>query len=70
MSDMASSGDAGRGEPTRIRGWAGCNRRAVHFGTRGFKTDEGWRETDSLAHDDLLPAAKLLDMPHGPISLK
>jgi hypothetical protein len=32
--------------------------------SRGFKTDEGWRETDSLGQDDLLPAAKLLDLAH------
>lgn len=32
--------------------------------TRGYKADDGWRETDSLGHDDLLPAAKLLDMAH------
>ena len=29
--------------------------------TRGFKTEEGWRETDNLGFEDLLPAAKLLD---------
>ena len=33
--------------------------------SRGFKTDEGWRETDSLGYEDLLPAAKLLDMAHS-----
>ena len=32
--------------------------------TRGYKASEGWRETDSLGHDDLLPAAKLLDLAH------
>ena len=32
--------------------------------TRGFKTDEGWRETDNLGFEDLLPAAKLLDQAH------
>jgi hypothetical protein len=32
--------------------------------TRGFKTDEGWRETDSLGYDDLLAAGKLLDLTH------
>lgn len=33
--------------------------------TRSYKAgDEGWRETDSLGHDDLLPAAKLLDLAH------
>jgi hypothetical protein len=32
--------------------------------TRGFKADDGWRETDNLGGDDLLPAAKLLDMAH------
>ena len=26
--------------------------------------DDEWRETDSLGHDDLLSAAKLLDMAH------
>jgi len=30
--------------------------------TRSYKVDEGWRETDSLGQDDLLPAGKLLDM--------
>jgi hypothetical protein len=30
--------------------------------SRGYKVDEGWRETDALGQDDLLPAAKLLDM--------
>ena len=32
--------------------------------TRGYKADEGWRETDNLGYDDLLPAAKLLDLAH------
>ena len=32
--------------------------------TRGYKTDEGWRETDNLGFDDLLTAAKLLDQAH------
>jgi hypothetical protein len=32
--------------------------------TRGYKADDGWRETDSPGFDDLLPAAKLLDMAH------
>ena len=32
--------------------------------TRGFKTEEGWRETENLGFEDLLPAAKLLDMSH------
>ena len=32
--------------------------------TRGFKTDEGWRETDNLGYEDLLPAGKLLDQAH------
>jgi hypothetical protein len=31
---------------------------------RGYKTDEGRRDTDNLGYDDLLPAAKLLDMAH------
>jgi hypothetical protein len=30
--------------------------------TRSYKVNEGWRETDALGQDDLLPAAKLLDM--------
>ncbi|HYH66891.1 MAG TPA: hypothetical protein VD866_19510 [Urbifossiella sp.] len=33
--------------------------------TRGFKTDEGWRETDNFGYDDLLPAAKLIDLAHS-----
>jgi hypothetical protein len=33
--------------------------------TRGYKTDEGWRETDALGFDDLLPAAKLLAQAHS-----
>jgi hypothetical protein len=33
--------------------------------TRGFKTEEGWRETDNLGYEDLLAAAKLLDMSHS-----
>ena len=32
--------------------------------TRSFKTDDGWRETDNLGYDDLLPAAKLADLAH------
>ena len=32
--------------------------------TRGYKVDESWRETDSLGYDDLLSAAKLLDLAH------
>ena len=32
--------------------------------TRGYKADEGWRETDNLGYDDMLPAAKLLDLAH------
>jgi hypothetical protein len=32
--------------------------------TRGYKVDEGWRETDNLGFDDLLAAAKLLDSAH------
>jgi hypothetical protein len=32
--------------------------------TRSYKTDEGYRDTDNLGHDDLLLAAKLLDMAH------
>jgi hypothetical protein len=30
--------------------------------SRSYKADEGWRETDNLGYDDLLPAAKLLDL--------
>ena len=30
--------------------------------SRSYKVDEGWRETDALGQDDLLPAAKLLDL--------
>ena len=32
--------------------------------TRGCKVDEDWRETDNLGGDDLMPAAKVLDMSH------
>jgi hypothetical protein len=32
--------------------------------TRGFKSDEGWCDTDNLGYDDLLAAAKLLDQAH------
>lgn len=32
--------------------------------TRGYKVEDGWRETDNLGHEDLLPSAKLLDMAH------
>ena len=32
--------------------------------TRGYKSEEGWRETDNLGFDDLLPTAKLLDLAH------
>lgn len=32
--------------------------------TRGYKTDDGWRESDALGYDDLLAAAKLLDQAH------
>jgi len=32
--------------------------------TPGYKANDGWRETDNLGHDDLLPAAKLLDLAH------
>ena len=32
--------------------------------SRSYKVDEGWRETDALGQDDLLPAAKLLDLAH------
>ncbi len=33
--------------------------------TRGYKADEGWRNTDNLGYDDLLTAAKLLDLTHS-----
>jgi len=33
--------------------------------TRGYKVDDGWRETDNLGFDDLLPAIKLLDQAHS-----
>ncbi len=32
--------------------------------SRGYKADEGWRETDSRGLDDLLTMAKLLDLAH------
>jgi hypothetical protein len=32
--------------------------------SRSYKADDGWRETDSLGFDDLLMAAKLLDLAH------
>lgn len=32
--------------------------------SRSYKVDDGWRETDSLGFDDLLTAAKLLDLAH------
>jgi hypothetical protein len=32
--------------------------------SRGYKVDEGWRETDNLGFDDLLASAKLLDLAH------
>ena len=32
--------------------------------TRSYKIDQGWRETSALGQDDLLPAAKLLDLAH------
>jgi hypothetical protein len=32
--------------------------------SRSYKVDDGWRETDSLGYDDLLSAAKLLDLAH------
>jgi hypothetical protein len=32
---------------------------------RSYKTDDDqWRETEALGYDDLLPAAKLLDLAH------
>lgn len=33
--------------------------------TRGYKTDDGWRESYVLGYDDLLAAAKLLDQAHS-----
>jgi hypothetical protein len=33
--------------------------------TRGYKADDGWRETDNLGFDDLLAASKLLDLAHS-----
>jgi hypothetical protein len=30
--------------------------------SRSYKVDEGWRETESLGSEDLLPMAKLLDL--------
>lgn len=32
--------------------------------TRGYRVDEGFRETDNMGFEDLLTAAKLLDMAH------
>lgn len=32
--------------------------------TRGYKTDDGWRNTDNLGFQDLLTAAKALDLAH------
>jgi hypothetical protein len=32
--------------------------------TRSYKTDDGRRNTDNLGYDDLLAAAKLLDLAH------
>src|ERR1700730_1788418 len=32
--------------------------------TRSYKQDGGWRETDNLGYEDLLPAAKLADLAH------
>lgn len=32
--------------------------------SRGYKVDDGWRQSDSLGFDDLLAAAKLLDLAH------
>lgn len=33
--------------------------------TRGYKTQDGWAESDSFGYDDLLAAAKLLDQAHS-----
>ena len=33
--------------------------------SRGYKQDDGWKETDSLSFDDLLAMAKLLDLAHS-----
>lgn len=32
--------------------------------SRSFKTDDGWRDTEALGYDDLLTAAKVLDLAH------
>ena len=32
--------------------------------SRGYKQDDGWKETDSLGFDDLLAMAKLFDLAH------
>ena len=31
---------------------------------RSFMLEDGWRETDNLGYEDMLPAAKLLDLAH------
>jgi len=33
--------------------------------SRSYKKDEGWRETESLGFDDLLPMGKLLSQAHS-----
>ncbi len=37
--------------------------------TRSFKAEDGWRETDNLGYEDMLPAAKLADMATEPEGL-
>jgi len=32
--------------------------------TRSYKVDDGWRDTDALGYDDLLTAAKVIDLAH------
>jgi hypothetical protein len=32
--------------------------------SRSYKVEDGWRETDNLGYEDLLPAAKLADLAH------
>lgn len=33
--------------------------------SRGYKVDDGWRNTDSLGGDDIQTARKVLDMAHN-----
>lgn len=32
--------------------------------SRSYKVDDGWRDTEALGFDDLLTAAKVLDLAH------